>query len=81
MALLEARHGSDALDSWRERNQQVQAAAVKYDEQMTAGKCSPIYRFGYQVLEGDDLTISSSEIRLPGYANSINIEQPNPFVD
>lgn len=81
MALLEARHGSDALDSWRERNQQVQAAAAQYDEQMTAGKCSPIYRFGYQVLEGDDLTISSSEIRLPGYANSINIEQPNPFVD
>ena len=81
LALLEARHGSDALDSWRERNQQVQAAAAHYDEQMTAGKCSPIYRFGYQVLEGDDLTISSSEICLPGYANSINIEQPNPFVD
>ena len=42
---------------------------------------APIYQFGEGVVEGDDLTISREELRVPGFAKSISLELEHPFPD
>ena len=43
--------------------------------------CSPIYRFGEGVLGGEDIAVSASEVRIPGYAQAIPLDVENPFED
>lgn len=60
--------------SWHQylnKNQHTQANTGQYNQDMNAGKIKPIYQFGKQVLEPEDLTISAAEIRIKGWKNSV----------
>ena len=48
---------------------------------MIAGENSTIYRFGEGVIEGEELKITSSSITIPGQANDVTLEVPNPYED
>jgi acetoacetyl-[acyl-carrier protein] synthase len=79
--MLEKRHGKDALTKHAHLNETVREKTVQYDRDAIAGKTAPIYHFGENVVDGLDLTLSSSEITVPGYAEPINIDLPNPYDD
>tara|TARA_R100001132_G_C3220007_1_gene59053 strand:+ start:36 stop:176 length:141 start_codon:yes stop_codon:yes gene_type:complete len=38
-----------------------------------------IYRFDHNVLKGDELAISDTSIRLPGYANAVDLKIDTPY--
>jgi len=57
------------------------AAIADYDARMTRGEVAPIYQFGEGVLEGDDLTITTEAIQVPGYAQPISLVVDNPYGD
>jgi acetoacetyl-[acyl-carrier protein] synthase len=79
--MLEKRHGKDALKKHARLNEAVQENTRQYDLDAIAGKTSPIYRFGENVIEGHELQLSNSEIKIPGYGQPINIDLPNPYDD
>ena len=79
--MLRAKHGAGAMADHARRNERVAAHARDYDAAMTRGDTLPIYRFGEGVLGGADLEFSASEMRIPGYAQPIPLEVPNPFED
>jgi acetoacetyl-[acyl-carrier protein] synthase len=80
-AMLEKRHGRDAMKRWEAGQERVVEAVAAYDARMTRGEVAPIYRFGEGVLDGPDLTIDPSEIRIPGFARGVRLDAPNPWSD
>jgi acetoacetyl-[acyl-carrier protein] synthase len=63
------------------RQEKTQETADAYDQVADSGEVAPIYRFGEGVLEGDDLDITDSAIKVPGFAHSIDLDLDNPFED
>jgi len=59
----------------------VQQTASEYDQEACQGQARPTYLFGHNVLEGDQLDISSTKICIPGYSQPISLEIDNPFKD
>jgi acetoacetyl-[acyl-carrier protein] synthase len=45
------------------------------------GLSKPTYKFGHNVLTGEDLLISRNQIIIPGYAKGIDLVVDNPFGD
>ena len=79
--MLERRWGSSALTQALGRQEKTQETADAYDQVADSGEVAPIYRFGEGVLEGDDLDITDSAIKVPGFAHSIDLDLDNPFED
>lgn len=79
--MLQKKHGSDALKKHAGLNEAVIEKRDAYDDSMIEGKNSAIYNFGVGVIEGEELTISSSCISIPGLDKEVSLEVENPYQD
>ena len=79
--MLTRKYGIEKFARWQTLNKQVNETAQAYDYSACRGETKPSYKFNHNVLEGDDLTITESKIDIPGFQNSIDISQANPFDD
>ena len=80
-AMLAKRWGKAALAAYGKRNEAVRRAREDYDDDMLRTTLSPIYRFGEGVLAGEDLSISTAAIHLPGFGLPVSLDLPNPYMD
>ena len=79
--MLRKKHGQAALTKHASLNESVKEKIEAYDESMIAGKNSTIYNFGVGVIEGEELTISSDGISIPGQDKEISLNVENPYDD
>lgn len=79
--MLEKRYGSDRIKAYTDKLEQTRQAAAAYDDASLKGEAKPIYLYDNNVLQGEDLSITAQEIRIPGYSNSISLDIDNPFED
>ena len=79
--MLTQRWGSKHMQAYRRRNDAVAAQAADYDSRTDEGDYPPIYNFGKGVLDGGDLSISASEIGIPGFGCTVNLNLDNPYED
>lgn len=79
--MLERRWGKDAMLAYHRRNELVEQQADDYDGAMHRGEVAPIYRFGEGVLEGEDLEITPTEVRIPGFGRPVRVDLPDPYGD
>ncbi|MEH6575862.1 MAG: beta-ketoacyl synthase [Amphritea sp.] len=79
--MLLKRHGKEALHQYQAKLEVTQATAKEYDQQSIKGLTRPIYLYDNNVLSGEDLELTDSEIKLPGYTNSVSLNIENPFED
>jgi acetoacetyl-[acyl-carrier protein] synthase len=79
--MLERKHGAAAMTAYRRRNESIRAQLADYDARMSRGEVAPIYQFGEGVLEAEDLTITDTQIKVPGYANPIELDLGDPYPD
>ncbi|MCC5882673.1 MAG: beta-ketoacyl synthase [Halomonas sp.] len=77
--LLTQRHGAAAVSEWRQRREAVRQASQAYLAGADRGQFEVRYRFGEGVLEGPELEISASQIRIPGYTRPVSLVVDNPF--
>ena len=69
------------MTNWRKANETVAITAADYNERADGGDFPPIYQLGENVVESEDLTISASEIRIPGFGKAVNLDVDNPYKD
>lgn len=82
MKMLEKRYNAGQIDEYKAKNAKVLEAAEQYNQAAIKGEALPIYKFGFNVLGGEDLDISSNEIQLPGYDVAVNLSDiENEFSD
>ncbi|MGB5291146.1 MAG: beta-ketoacyl synthase [Lysobacterales bacterium] len=79
--MLTQRWGEKEMHAWRKRNEVVASTAADYDDSADHGDFPPIYQLGENVVESDDLSISASEIRIPGFEKSVDLNLANPYAD
>jgi len=79
--LMLKKHGIKAMDNMRLAQEQHAQVAADYDLKSIRGLSKPTYKFGYNVLNGEDLLINRHEIRIPGYAKGVDLSVLNPFED
>lgn len=79
--MLEKKHGKEAMKQHQKRNESVMAKTKAYDEAAIAGKINAIYRFDDNVLDGDSVLMSQSELSVKGGNRSVDLNIPNPYAD
>jgi len=79
--MLTQRWGEKHMHAWRLRNETVASAAQDYNERADRGDFPPIYQLGDNVVESEDLSISATEIRIPGFGQSVDLNLTNPYED
>lgn len=77
--LLRGRHGRRALDEHRARNEAVREQAAEYDSAALSGDNRVIYHFGENVLEGEDLSLSTEGIGIPGFGRAVQLAATSPY--
>lgn len=77
--LLAARHGKAAISAWQQREDAVAAQAADYDRRACSGESEVIYRFDNNVLSGNELELSDTALRIPGYAQSVDLLVETPY--
>ncbi len=81
MKMLKKRYSEAQINVYLAKNADVIANAEAYNQAMIRGESLPIYKFGFNVLGGEELTITDKEIRLPGYDIPVSLDVENEFSD
>ncbi|MDE0061254.1 MAG: beta-ketoacyl synthase [Gammaproteobacteria bacterium] len=79
--MLERRWGKAAFAEYQRRNEAVRESRSAYDAAMLEQTMPSIYRFGEGVLEGEDLTITSDSVQIPGFEMPVSLDIENPYGD
>jgi acetoacetyl-[acyl-carrier protein] synthase len=80
-AMLSKRYGSAAISKYRNSNEGVLEKAASYDALAIKGEAMPIYKFDHNVMGGDDIEITSDQIKVPGYDEVIDLQMTSPYGD
>ncbi|MDE8603805.1 beta-ketoacyl synthase [Marinomonas sp. RSW2] len=81
MKMLKKRYSEAQISTYLAKNADVIANAEEYNQAMIRGESLPIYKFGFNVLGGEELTVTDKEIRLPGYDIPVSLNVENEFSD
>ncbi|ETI61499.1 beta-ketoacyl synthase [Marinomonas profundimaris] len=81
MKMLKKRYSAEQISDYQAKNANVVATAEEYNQSMIRGESLPIYKFGFNVLGGEELVITDKEIQLPGYDIPVSLNVDNEFSD
>ncbi|WP_299183040.1 beta-ketoacyl synthase [uncultured Neptuniibacter sp.] len=79
--MLSKRYSKTELQAYQDKLAVTRALAHQYDQDSLKGESKPIYLYDHNVLQGEDLNITDSQIEFPGYANPVSLDCDNPFED
>jgi acetoacetyl-[acyl-carrier protein] synthase len=79
--MLEKRYSAEQMSAYQEKLQEVTAAAQEYNQAAIRGEVLPTYKFGFNVLGGEELDITDQHIKLPGYELPVDLKIENDFDD
>jgi len=80
-AMMEKRHGEPAMADYRNKRKKSTAKAQKYFEDADSGNYAPIYRFGENMINDEDIVISKQTLTIKGLANDIELPNTNNYRD
>jgi len=81
MRMLQKKHGEETMAKYRKANETVVEKAQQYDRETIQGNIRAIYHFGTDVLSGDNVKITDQFIKIPGFAEPVNLNLSSPYPD
>ena len=79
--MLRRRYGDSAFEAYAARRESVRERAGAYDSQALKGQFDTLYHFGQNMIDESEIELGSRELRLPGMAQSIDLDLPNRYTD
>lgn len=79
--MLTKRYGQDVMNSWQAKREDVRKSAQAYDEEAIKGNYKSIYKFGEDMIDETQITLSQEAVTLPGYENPVSLNIPNLYKD
>lgn len=76
---LQGRHGKASWSRYQEKQEAVQGQQNNYKDQLLTEIPPSIYRFGEPEIKGEDLTITSEEVNIPGYRLPVSLKTEFPY--
>ena len=77
--LMRNKHGAKAMLEYGRKTEASLEAREEYDQSASQGEFRTIYKFGEDVMVGEDLELSDQSIGLPGFENAVELDGENPF--
>lgn len=77
--MLAKRYGAADLAAYKKANEGVVEKAKAYDDAACQGKAETIYRFDYQVCEGDDVHFAGDSLNINGFGQAISLDIQSPY--
>jgi len=81
LEMLTNKYGEEAIAEYKAKNQTIKEAAYKYDQAAMNGDFQAIYHFGTQVMDENNLELSSDGIKLSEFANKLHFDKDFGFGD
>jgi acetoacetyl-[acyl-carrier protein] synthase len=79
--MLAKRYSAEEMTAYESRREQVRKKASAYDIAATQGNFDTIYHFGQNLIDENAIQMTDKEIRIPGFANPIDLRMKNRFKD
>ena len=79
--MIQKKHGGKALNKYKSKKEGVANSIEDFNIKSQRGETAPIYKFGVNVLTGEELTITGNKIDIPGYSHSIDLDLKTPYSD
>lgn len=79
--MLQKKHGAAAMKSWQAANEKVSVTAAKYDQDSVRGAAKPIYLFDHNVVPCEEIAISQSAVKIPGFDKEIELPTEADYPD
>lgn len=80
-AMLTIRYGEDAMANFREKRKTSEEKAANYFYRADRGNFTPVYRFGEETIDSDDIEIDRRRVQIKGQANPIPLPTVNQYGD
>ncbi|AEF53814.1 beta-ketoacyl synthase [Marinomonas posidonica] len=81
MKMLAKRYSAEQLADYQQKKATVVENAAEYNQAAIRGEVLPTYKFGFNVLGGEELDITNQHIKLPGYDLPVDLHINNDFDD
>ncbi len=75
---LQSLAGDKQLE-YQAKREKVLENIERYHQRLRSGDSALIYKFGENVLEGEELNISSDKIEVPGFEQALSLKVENPY--
>ena len=79
--MLKRKHGEQAIKKYEEINKSVVEKAESYNQRAIQGDLKPIYDFGKDVLDGDDLDLTDKHMNIRGYGEKVDLNLSSQYPD
>lgn len=80
-SMLARRYGAEKFSAYQSKRAQVREQAAAYDCAALKGDFATIYHFGEGLIDESLITVDQDQLRLPGFAQSIDLHFTNRFAD
>lgn len=79
--MLKKRYGAEAFTDYLLRREENRDAVEAYDVGANLGNLQTIYRFGEGMIDEASIELSTSAIKIPSFAQSVDLEMKNLYQD
>ncbi|WP_039912032.1 beta-ketoacyl synthase [Cellvibrio mixtus] len=79
--MLARRFGEKGMARYRDKREQVRAAAEAYDVAAQQGNFATIYHFGEGLIDESQIRLDQDSVQLPGFAHPIDLIFANRYAD
>ena len=79
--MLAKRYSAAQIKAYENRRQTVRDKANAYNLAASHGHFDTIYHFGQDLIDENEIQITDKEIKIPGFANPVDLQMTNRFQD
>lgn len=79
--MLAKKHGANALKKYKKVNESVSEKSEAYHQKAIRGEAAPVYLFDHNVINSDDIKMSTDEIKIPGFDTPITLPKDPEYSD
>ena len=80
-SMLQKRYGKEGFKDYLKRNDITRQNIEKYDEETIQNGVATVYKYGEGVVEGEELTLNTDEVGIPGWSQPVSMDLSNPYHD
>jgi len=79
--MLAKRFGAKKMSKYSSKREKTESLAREYDEQCLQGDMVPIYKFGTDLIDDDEVVFTDQNLKIPGFKKGVNLKVKSLYED
>ena len=81
LEMLRKRYSAEKMQEYENKLSKTRKNVEEYDHAFVQGDYQTIYSFGESLIDETEISINGSQVTIPGFEKSVDLNVPNPFKD